>query len=175
MDGGDGMSGAGLEVGAGVGWTDPALGLTLRLRSRALLVHQKDYREWGVSGAFRFDPGADGRGLSLVINQSLGDAESGVDALWERSVVERQDGRRDTPGPRVGAELGYGVAGPADLGGELTFYTGIELSAEGDELYRIGARCRRASNLSLSLEGNRMEGTTGAVDHGVLLRVQLSW
>ena len=173
-DGGDGISGAGLEVGAGVGWTDPSLGLTLRLKSRAVAAHQEDYGEWGVAGAFRLDPGGDGRGFSLSLNQSWGRPDSGVEELWESRAAERRNTGGGAVEPRFGGEVGYGVAGPRSLGGSVTFYSGLDLSADG-RLYLLGARFRRAPGLSSSIEGTHGETTGAAADSGLFLRFRLTW
>ena len=59
-DGGDAETGTGIEVGGGLSYTDPALGLTdpvlgltLDAKVRGLAAHEDaDYAEWGASGGF---------------------------------------------------------------------------------------------------------------------------
>ena len=46
-DGGDGATGAGVEVGGGLSWTGPGRGLTLEVDGRWLLAHRSDLEEWG--------------------------------------------------------------------------------------------------------------------------------
>ena len=76
-DGGDAEIGTGIELGGGLGYTDPALGLTVTAKARGLLAHEDaDYTEWGVAGSVRIDPGAVGRGLSLTLTTAWG-ADSG--------------------------------------------------------------------------------------------------
>ena len=53
-----------MELGAGVGFTDPSRGLDMALRVYGLAAHAGDgRREWGVSGSLKLVPGAAGRGL----------------------------------------------------------------------------------------------------------------
>jgi len=87
-DGGDGETGAGVELGGGLSFTDPSLGLMLEGQGRALLAHQGDYKEWGVSGLVRLDPGAQGEELSLSLQPAWGEAASGVDRLWEQGALD---------------------------------------------------------------------------------------
>ena len=62
LDGGDGETGAGFEVGGGLSFADPGTGLTVEGRGRALVVHGGNYKEWGFGGLVRLEPGAAGRG-----------------------------------------------------------------------------------------------------------------
>ena len=83
QDGGDAETGTGIEVGGGLAWADPALGLTVEAKARTLIAHEDaDYREWGASGSVRIDPGASGRGLSLTLAPAWGAAEGGAQRLW---------------------------------------------------------------------------------------------
>ena len=57
-DGGDAETGAGVELGAGLGWADPASGVSAELRGRWLAAHESSgYEEWGVSGLGAHRPG----------------------------------------------------------------------------------------------------------------------
>ena len=76
---------------------------------------------------------------------------------------------------RMDGELGYGFGA---LGGQglLTPYGGFSLADEGSRRYRIGGRFEIGSSLSLSLEGARHEPVNDdAAEHGVMLRLQVSW
>ena len=65
-DGGDTESGLGMEAGGGLAFVDPNRGLTIRVHGRTLLTHeQSGYEEWGLGGSIDFNPGGDGRGLSV--------------------------------------------------------------------------------------------------------------
>ena len=82
-DGGDAQTGVGVELGGGVVYAHPRLGLNVEAKGRVLLAHQEeDFREWGASMSGRFDSGFDGRGLTLSLTPAWGQASSAVDTLW---------------------------------------------------------------------------------------------
>ena len=175
-DGGDGITGTGIEIGGGLRYRDPATGLTVEGNGR-VLTGQSDYREWGFGGSFRLDPGAEGRGLSFSLLPTWGETSSGVDRLWDQDVAElaSDDGTANdnVPQMRLDGELGYGFGA---LGGQglLTPYGGFALADEGSRRYRIGGRFEIGSSLDLSLEGERREpANDAAADHAVMLRGQM--
>ena len=80
---GDAETGAGLEVGGGLGYAARRLSVTVN--ARGLLAHQDTaYEEWGFSGAMAYTPSADGRGLSMRLGSGWGATHSGVESLWSR-------------------------------------------------------------------------------------------
>ena len=103
-DTGDAETGAGLEVGGGLGYAARRLSVTVN--ARGLLAHQDTaYEEWGVSGAMAYTPSADGRGLSMRLG-------SGRDPQRRRVAVappERR-GAGETRAGRRGAGLPAGGA-----------------------------------------------------------------
>ena len=81
QDGGDAETGTGLEPGGGLAWADPASGLSMDLRARGLAAHAENgYREWGLSGSVKLQPGGSGRGLSFSLLPAF-DADAGGDRL----------------------------------------------------------------------------------------------
>ena len=175
-DGGDGITGTGIEIGGSLRYRDPAAGLTIEGNGR-VLAGQSDYREWGLGGSLRLDPGAEGRGLSFSLFPTWGEISSGVDRLWDQDVAElaSDDGAANdnVPQMRLDSELGYGFGA---LGGHglLTPYGGFSLAGEGSQRYRIGGRFEIGSSLNLSLEGERREpANDAAADHAVMLRGQM--
>ena len=178
-DGGDAITGAGLEVGGALRYVDAASGLTLEGRGRVLLAHEEDYEDWGIGGLVRVDPGAEGRGLSFSLFPAWGDTASGVDRLWDQDVAELATddtaANDNVPPMRLDSELGYGFGA---LGGRglLTPYGGFALAGEGSQRYRIGGRFEIGPSLNLSLEGARREpANDDTAEHGVMLRLQASW
>ncbi len=172
-DGGDGATGAGFELGVGVGWADRASGLTAEISGRALAAHAGDLREWGASGFVRLDPGADGRGLSLSVVPSWGETGSGLSQLWDDGMTARAaDGA--APVGRIDAELGYGLAA-LDGAGLVTPYSGAALADDGARRYRLGGRFGLGAGLALSLEASRRESGSDMADHGIGLRGALRW
>ena len=82
-DGGDGETGFGVELGGGADYIHHRL--AIGLHGRALLAHEGDVEEWGVSGSLGRAPGRDGRGLSLALRPAWGEDGSGMDRLWSRA------------------------------------------------------------------------------------------
>ena len=113
-DGGDAETGAGVEAGFGLEYSNPAQGLTVEGRVRGLLAHTDGaYEEWGASGSLRLDPGISGRGVSLTVAPVWGAASGGVEQLWSTGTAAglAADDAFDAQA-RLQAELGYGRARP---------------------------------------------------------------
>ena len=84
-DDGDAEQGFGVEVGGGLAWTLPALGLTLDVSGRTLVTHEDaGQQSHGFSAALNFDPSAAStRGFTLNLRQDIGGPSSGgVQALF---------------------------------------------------------------------------------------------
>ena len=179
-DGGAAETGAGLEVGGGLSYAYPAWGLRLAANGRLLLTHQdRDYEEWGAGGSLRLAPGAAGRGPSLSLDTSWGDASSSVEQLWSQGAGGATGVAAEAasaPAGRLAAELSYGLE-VAGGGGVLTPYAGMALADGGACSYRLGGRITLGPSLSLSLEGDRREGAghAAAPVHGLTLSGTLRW
>ncbi len=177
-DGGEGGSGTGMEVGAGVGWADPSRGLDVALRVHGLAAHAGEgHREWGVSGWLRVVPGAAGRGLSMSLTPSWGAAPGGSERLWAMPEASRLAANDNAaPSGRLDAEVGYGMA---VLGGRFTGTPnlGFGVSDTARE-YRMGWRLASvASGFELSLDATRRETPDGGgpPEHGVMLGGTVRW
>ena len=173
-DGGDGVTGLGVEIGGRVGYVDPSGRFTVEGRGHVLTAHEGGKDEWGAGGVIRLAPQADGHGLWFNVLPSYGDVQSGAERLWEQGVT-RPAGAAAPLGARVEAQLGYGV--PALAGrGVVTPYGGLVFSGAGERTYAVGTRLALRSGLVCSLEGTR--GTNGAgapENYGVLLRLDFRW
>ena len=168
-DGGDGEIGAGVELGGGLSWTDPAQGLSANIHGRALLAHRGDVKEWGVGGLVTFGPGAGVPGLSLSLRPSWGEAEGGLARLWENELAAANDAETAA---RLEAEIGYGLRA-AGGHGVLTPYAGLSLSGGEGRTWRLGGRLEIGPAFHLSLEGERRETDAGPADHGIMLKFRL--
>ena len=178
-DGGDAETGAGVEIGGGVSYADPASGLSVDARARMLVAHaDSDYEEWGASATARLDPGADGRGLSLSLAPTIGAASSASERLWGA-----RDARGLAPGGEfeaargVQAEAGYGLALP---GGRFTGMPNVGFGmSETAREYRMGWRLTAAASnvggFEVSLDAIRREPANDGAEHGVMLRGLLRW
>ena len=176
-DGGDAETGFGLELGAGLRYTEPGSGLTVEAKLRGLVAHQDaDYREWGASGGIRIDPGASGRGLSLSVAPAWGEATNGAERLWSLADA-RGLGNPGAfePSLRLDTEAGYGLRGFAGRG-LTTPYAGLGLSETGGRVLRAGVRWTVGTAASLGLEATRREpADEGAAGHDIEVGVRLRW
>ena len=177
FDGGDGETGAGVELGGGVDYAYPAWGLSADVTGRVLLAHQGETEDWSVGGAVRLEP-ASGLGLSLSVAPSYGDTASGLSRLWEHGVAGSGAGATEagttdaSPTARLDTEMGYGLAAFA---GVLTPYGGFGLSEGGTRGYRLGARFLLGPAFEMGLEGERKESRTDPAEHGLTLSGRMRW
>ena len=82
-DGGDAETGAGLELGGGLGYA--AGNLSVEVSARGLVAHEDTaYEEWGFSSSISYAPSEDGRGLSMRLGSAWGATQSGVQSLWNQ-------------------------------------------------------------------------------------------
>ncbi len=177
---GEGLTGAGVEVGGGIRVEVPTIGVTLEGRGRGMIGHA-DYTEWGASGLVRVDPGASGQGLAVSLAPTYGQTASGLQRLWDQGIPGSR-GRLNGLGPpngpqapvgRVQVEVGYGLL-IQDGRGVFTPYGAATLSETEAQRYRLGGRVAWASGWHLSVEGVRQEprGPQPAAQGG---RVQIEW
>ncbi len=181
-DGGDAETGFGADVGGGIAWADSRSGFSLALNARGLLVHEASgFREWGVSGALRYDPDpVSERGLSLTLTPSWGAASTGgADALFGRETLAGLS--RDETRPRdarLGLKFAYGFSAVA---GRFTGtpYLGLALTTQGGRDVRIGWRLaaarRDAIDMTFGLEAARREDAGDDPEHTAGLRLTTRW
>ena len=175
-DGGDGATGAGVEVGAGVSWSAAGGRLSLEARGRTLAAHRSGLDEWGLSGGLRVAPRPNGRGLSLSVQPVWGASESARSRLWEEGMAGR---RAPSGGGAVGAgldaELGWG-AGAFRGFGSATPYLRYGQAQEGERRYGLGWRLARpAGGFGLGLESWRRERGPDRPVHGVGITLDMRW
>ena len=168
QDGGDGETGAGVEVGGGLRFEGS--GFTLEAMARSLVAPPGDYREWGAHLLIQRASNTDGRGLSMRLMPTYGTQANSL-TLWERSVAELTErGNVNTQG-QLRAEVDYGLVAPGGRG-LYTVYSGMTQAPERMQL-RLGTRFEVDSSMSVSLESTRWQRMAGAADHGLLLRGRL--
>ena len=176
-DGGDAETGSGVEVGGSLRYTS-AWGLSIEASVRGLLAHEAaDYREWGASGALRFDPGRQGLGLTASIAPTWGSAASGVNRLWgqpDASGLALGNPLATAAAGRLDAELGYGLAALRGRG-LLTPYVRAALAEGSEQAWHLGARLGLAESLNFSVEASRRARDGGAAAHELALLATLGW
>ncbi len=171
-DGGDGETGVGLEVSAGLRYQSPVTGWTSEGYGRWLAAHEGALREWGFGGVIRYDPGASGRGPSVSLMPGWGDTASGVRRLWEHGATDPTVSR--PPGSRLDAQFGYGFAAFRGRG-VLTPFGAVSLDPEYGNGYRIGSRIAGGRSANLSLEVERRERAAAATVYAVFVRGALQF
>ena len=177
-DGGDAETGFGVELGGGIAWSDPALGLSLDVSGRTLIAHgNDDLKDRGYAAALAFDPDpATGRGPSLSLRQEFGgQANGGLDALFQPATLEDRTGSEATS--RWTLEAAYGF--PA-FGGRWTGspHVGLGLATAARD-YSVGWRLtpegRTAANVSFGLRATRRENAAQAPEHTVGFEITARW
>ena len=189
-DGGDGVTGSGIELGLGLRHIS-ASGLSIEGKLRGLLGHEGDINEWGISGTIKQSAGADGQGFSFALSPGYGDDASDLQNLWEHGLRDADGNASDAADPdgnadpdytartraysaRLDARIGYGVNGftaPSWLGsgiGLLTPYTALTLSDDSNR-YRLGVQWKLGERFDFDLLGER-EDATNADDNKILLK-----
>jgi len=176
-DGGDAETGTGVEVGGRLRYAS-AWGLSIEASVRTLLAHEAaDYTEWGASGALRFDPGRQGRGLTASIVPAWGSATSGVSRLWGQPgtpSLAPADTLAPTAAGRLDAEFGYGLA-TLQGRGLLTPYARVALTEGADQAWHLGTRLVVAESLNFSLEAGRRQRQGDVAAHELALLANLGF
>ena len=177
-DGGDAETGLGVEVGGGIVWDNPTLGLSVGVSGRTLVMHENnDFKDQGISAWFTYDPyPATRRGPSVTIRQDFdGNAEGGVDTLFNPTPLENRTNNDDTS--QTSIEMAYGF--PAFEGNYTgSPHVGADLATSSRD-YRVGWRltpeAENTPDFSLDLAANRAENNWGAPDHGVGVEIITRW
>ena len=166
-DGGDGETGAGLEVGGGLRYQNPEAGWTTEGYGRWLAVHEGTIREWGFGALLRFAPGASGHGPSVSLMPAWGKTTSGVQRLWERGATDPTV--PSALGTRLDAQFGYGFAAFRERG-VLAPFGAVSLVREEGRSYRLGGRLAVGHSATVSLEAERRERPAASVIYAVMVR-----
>ncbi|MCY4132976.1 MAG: hypothetical protein OXF39_10090 [Nitrospira sp.] len=182
-DGGDAETGFGVELGGGLAWRVPAVGLTLDVEGRTLLAHAADdFKDQGVAASLVYQPDpVTQRGPSVTLRQDWGGAATGgVEALFATTPLAQRQGSAATS--RWMAEAAYGV--PV-LGGRFTGSPHVGLGlATGTRDYRVGWRLTpaapstglwRATTLAVGVTATRQESAGVVPAHSLLLDVTGRW
>ena len=175
-DGGDAETGAGLEMGAGLGY---AMGrIAVRVNARGLLAHEDAaYEEWGYSASVSYRAGARGRGLSLQLGSVRGQAQSGLRSLWSRpdAALPGGGGGAMALPRRLSAQIGYGFDGPR--GAALWRPILAVESGAAERRLRFGLEIASEDNARMSLEIGRRELLSDRSSPEVALQLQgsLRW
>ena len=155
QDGGDGVTGTGMEVSGGVRLSKPGSRFGFDASGHWLALHSEDgAQEWGASLEVRLNPAGGGRGLSLALGPSWGQQQDG--ALARERLFDRE--RHETPQRlSLTARAGYGFAA---AGGLLTPFADMALGGESrTQHYRTGIGFARGGIDAALTAGHRTSGT----------------
>ena len=180
-DGGDAETGAGMDVGGGLAFTDTVTGLSLDVRVRTLVVHQAEgFTERGLSLSFGWDPTPSSPlGLTARVAPSWGgQSRGGAEALWGGHMAYGMGSHQMYgSGDRVDAEVGYGLPVGDRLVG--TPKVGISTSTYGRDYrvgYGLGVLEQGKVNFELGAEAQRRESPMqGEASNGFMGRATLGW
>ncbi len=166
-DGGDGETGAGLELGGGLRYRNPAAGWSTEGFGRWLAVHQGARQEWGFGARIRYAPRSSRYGPSVTVAPSWGDTTNGMQRLWEISAAD--PAMLDAPATRLDTRFGYGISALQGRG-VLTPYTAVGLARGQGRRYRMGGRMAVGRSATISLETERRIRPAGKSYNGVRVR-----
>ncbi len=152
-DGGDGETGTGLELNAGLRYHTQRLTLEGNIHT---LLGREDYDEWGISGTIILQSGKDGQGLSLSLSPGYG--EAGDRKLWDNGLPEDSIAETDYE-MRLNTRIGYGISAPHGWDGMLTPYSEMTLGTTNSYRFGIGWEINR---YGLDLVGEHRQGGENA-------------
>ena len=178
-DGGDAETGFGVELGGGIAWSDPGMGLSLDLSGRTLLAHgNDDLKDRGFSAALAYDPAPETkRGASLSLRQDFGGrATGGLDALFQPEALEDRAGGGEAAS-RWAVEAAYGL--PA-FGGRWTGspHAGFGLSTGARDYsvgWRLAPEAASAPDLSFGVKATRRESDYAEPEHTFGVELTARW
>ena len=177
-DGGDADRGAGVETGFRLGYLDANHGLDVALHGRTLVVHESDYRDWGLGVQASWDPGQKQRGFRASVTSSWGQDGGGRTTLWDNADAVMRPAGMGAMGMgaqyRIKSEVAYAGMKAPGIPGLLTPYSRLRWAGQGREL-ALGTAWSLSAALPamLQLEAMRRESGTGPADLGVSLRVSI--
>ena len=183
FDGGDAEGGRGAETGFRLGYLDASSGLDVALHGRVLVVHESDYRDWGLGVQASWDPGEKQRGFRVSVTSTRGQDGGGRTTLWNNANMVTRPVGMDAMGgmgsqSRMESEVAYGGMKAMGLPGLLTPYSRLRWAGQGRELawgtaWSLPPRSQLALPLMLEIEAMRRENRTGTADLAVLVRMSI--
>ena len=167
-DGGDGETGASLEMGSGLRYRNIEQGWTAEAYGRWLALHDDGLpEEQGYGLRFRYDPGALGFGPWVSLTQTWGEPTGEVQRLWEDGALGLAGDRPSDR--RLDLEFGYGL--PAFRGrAAFSPYSAMSLVNTDAQSYRLGVRLSLGPSALLNLETERRERPAAPTDHRIMAR-----
>ena len=129
FDGGDADRGSGVETGFRLGYLDANSGLDMAMLGRVLVVHESDYRDWGLGVQASWDPGEKQRVFRVSVTSTRGQDGGGRTTLWNNANTV-------TSPPGMGA-MGMGSQSRMEKRGGLRRPEGAGLTESTDALQPV--------------------------------------
>ena len=177
-DGGDAETGLGFELGGGISWIHPGLGLTLDLSGRKLVAHEDGtFEDRGLSAAFTFDPDpTTQRGPSFSLRRDVGvRPEGGLDALFAGDLMQCGACSQTESRLTMGAAWGWPVSDGRFIGSPYADF-GLGPRTRITTLgWQLTSEAATAPDLTFDLKLTRQAGSTQASAHTVGVEAKVRW
>ena len=182
FDGGDAERGSGVETGFRLGYLDANSGLDVAMLGRVLVVHESDYRDWGLGVQASWDPGEKQRGFRASVTSARGHDGGGRTTLWNNANMVTRPVGMDAMGmssqSRIESEVAYGGLRVLGLPGLLTPYSRLRWAGQSRELawgtaWSLPPCSQQGLPLILEWEAMGRENSMGPADLAVLVRMSI--
>ena len=179
-DGGDAETGAGMDVGAGLGFSDSGTGLAVDVHVRTLLVHEAEgFSERGVAFSLSYDPTpSTPLGVTARVAPSWGgQAQSGAAALWGRETMAGMAHGGAAQGYRLSGEVGYGLpVGGRFVGTPRVGFARSEHSRDYRVGYGLGVLETGSLHVEVGVDALRSESPmAGGASNALRGQASLGW
>ncbi len=157
QDGGDGITGRGVEIGGGFGLYSPDSRMSLDASGHWLARHAAaGQREWGASIGVQFAPDSQGHGWSGSLRQEWGVQQEGI--LSDDTLFQNGTGGQVTAPGSLAARAGYGFG---VMEGLMTVSADARLATGDEEVphYGAGLEFTLPRGLTATLRGEHVETT----------------
>ena len=173
FDGGDGQTGFGVEVAAGVRYRSATVGF--EAKARTLAMHSADdYSETGASAMLMVTPGTGGKGLRFSVAPRWGGAADGQELFWNQDDVFRgnvagNEHRRSRDKWGVAARLGYGFGLRRGKGAVAPFVEyDLNQRDRKETRFGIGYVAERDRRMQFDVSGARVSSPHGTEQRWLL-------
>ena len=182
FDGGDAERGSGVETGFRLGYLDANSGLDVAMLGRVLVVHESDYRDWGLGVQASWDPGEKQRGFRASVTSARGQDGGGRTTLWNNANMVTRPVGMDAMGmssqSRMESEVAYAGLKALGVPGLLTPYSRLRWAGQSRELawgtaWSLPPRSQQGLPLILEWEAMGRENSMGPADLAVLVRMSI--
>ena len=182
QDSGDAETGFGVDLGAGLAWAAPELGISAELSGRTLLTHaDDDFQDKGLALSFSWDPIASNVGPYLSMRHAVGStASGGMDSLLNPVALQLPADAPSASSQRFETQLAYGMA---IFDERLVLSPSVDLALSPDSrryglLWALQPHSQQGQadpwHLSLGVHRQEWSSQSSPVDHSLRLGFSLA-